>query len=409
MITLSTAFDYANVLYNQTNKVNLLVSAKAPEVELNSRPPLNIVVVIDNSGSMGWYGKMDQAKKSLMKLIDHLTSQDRLGIVSFNWAVNIIAQPAFMDTKNKAELKEKVAKLKPYGGTDFNSGMLKGLKLAGQIDGVTSLLMFTDGAPTVGVTEADKILANLKAKKLGHIKVSGYGYGKDVQAKLLDDLANIGKGNYSYIASPDDCLTAFAQELGGLLSCVGQNVRFKLTPKFNTKILRVRSDVDVDEIDDSIVVSLPDIYSEDTKHCVIELELPKQTEAFPRPSNVASIVFKYTNESGDEISQDLTGKVSFVRENAVDKKPNQTVMDQIALLQLYEAQLAAEKLANAGNFRAAQDTMEKTRGIVVNDCFVSEDVKLYTNAVTDSSQEFFNSTAYDANEARASASDFKKG
>ena len=76
-------FTHDKVRFDKTNDVHLVVSLKAPKLDWEAkRPPVCIIPIIDVSGSMKGE-KLDYAKKTLLKLVDHLRPGDYCGLGAF--------------------------------------------------------------------------------------------------------------------------------------------------------------------------------------------------------------------------------------------------------------------------------------------------------------------------------------
>ena len=354
-MNLTTKFDLSNVNYAQENVVNLLISAKAPKITLKERKPVNIIKVIDVSGSM--HGdKLGYAKKTTMKLIDHLSPVDSLGIVLFDGTVRVLSVPQKMTQEAKDKLKAEVLHISSGGSTNFAGGMIEGLRLAAKVDGDCRVIMLTDGQPTDGATTLEQLSDILRNNMAKNTSLSAFGYGSDHVSSLLTSLADVGKGNYAYIQNPDDALAAFARELGGLLSCYGQNLKFKLTANEGVKIREVLSDVNVEQIGDEIKVSIPDLYSEETRHLLVELLLPIQKKVFPRPVLVAEVDLEYDDaQTGKPQKVQAKAKITYVRPADVKTDVDSEVATQLGIVRLHKAQIKAQEYAKSGNFAAAQD------------------------------------------------------
>lgn len=353
---LETKFDFDKLNYNTDNKVHCLISATAPKVKWEKeRKPVNLVVLLDVSTSM-MGAKLDYTKKSAMKLVDHLGSGDKLSIVTFSHVVTTLFEPTLMTQVNKDRFKAEIEKLYSSGSTNFSGALTQGLELAAMIQTDCRVIMFTDGEPTAGCTNLEQILELMKSNQKANTTVSAFGYGDKHDSAFLTRLAELGKGNYSYIKNPDDALAAFAVELGGLLSCHAQNLVFTIMPKDNIKIEQVLTDIDVEELDGGAIrISLPDIYSEETKHLVLEVKVDKQKQALPRAVTLLDVELKYESiESKKKETESAKAKVSFVKEADAQKAANQEVLDQLALVRIGKAQKVAQASALRGDFITAQ-------------------------------------------------------
>lgn len=213
---------YERVRFDEAKDVHLVVSLAAPHLNAAApRAPVCVIPVVDVSGSMSGE-KLHFAKQSVMKLVDHLAPGDFCGVVVFSTGVETLAPPAEMTQARKDELKGLVGRLEPRDQTNLGGGMLAGLdhaKVARLPDGMlVRVILFTDGLANQGPAKSHAELMQLLEANLGRATLSAFGYGDDADQELLRDLSTKGKGNYAYVQSPENAVTAFARELGGLLS-----------------------------------------------------------------------------------------------------------------------------------------------------------------------------------------------
>ena len=94
-------FTFEQVRHDKDNDLHLVLSLTAPKSDWQAkRQPLCIIPVLDISGSMGG-AKLDYAKQSLLKLVEHLSSDDYLGLVSFSSSARVDAKPEKMTPERK--------------------------------------------------------------------------------------------------------------------------------------------------------------------------------------------------------------------------------------------------------------------------------------------------------------------
>lgn len=384
-------FDYSKILYSKENNINLLVRATAPKIEIDAdkRKPLNIVTAVDTSGSM-MGDKIDYAKKSLLKLIDHLSPVDTLAIIEFSTQVRVVSKSVKMTSENKEKLKVEVRNLQPTSSTNFSGALFQALELASDVDGDCRVIMFTDGQANVGVTDSKTLITMLDSKLKSGVTITNFGYGNDHSAEFLTELSKAGAGNYAFVKNPDDALTAFALELGGLLSCYGQNLTFTVKPKSGIKISAVVSDVDVEEDGDVVKIIIPDIYSEESKNLILEVQVPEQQKLFPRSTTLVDVELSYVEATtGDKKRVEAKAKVQFVDEESdVTEDKDQTFIDQLALAKLMRAQEQASIYAKAGNFSAAQNVMGSVSAFFANASNDSGDIFREASSYYDSSEVY---------------------
>lgn len=362
---IETKFTYEKVKHDQENDVHLVVSLKAPKTDWQQkRPPVCIIPVIDVSSSMAG-DKLDYARKSVDKLIEHLQPGDFCGVVTFDDAVTTVAKPMEMTQSKKDQLRSKVGELHSNGCTNFSGGMCEALEHGNRSDlpkgMLVRIIMFTDGQANRGVATKREELLPLLEKSLGNATLSAFGYGKDADQELLADLAKKGKGNYAFIKNPDDALSAFAKELGGLLSTYAQNITVEVAPHNGHRIIEVLSDVDVEQKGKNVVIKLPEILAEEERHLVIAFKLSEQTQALPRAMNVADVNVGYErlDEGGKRSKQteEVKAKILFVKDGEQQDKPTPEVDKLVGLAQLVKSQVEAESHAARGDYAGAEKVM----------------------------------------------------
>lgn len=350
-------------------KTHLVVSVTAPTLDwVTKRPAICLIALIDLSGSMKG-AKLDYAKKSLHKLVDQLQPGDFTGLIGFESRAHILVQPQPVTPALKDEMRKAINALRDQGGTNLWMGIEEAVKRVQALDlppkFLKRVIMFTDGQPTEGVTDTAKIL-RMTGSTRGSVTISSFGYGGGAYGcdqNFLTQLANEGQGNYAYVQDPDDALTAFGRELGGLLSTYAQDIHITLEPSNGHHITKVVTDIKTEtdalgELD----FQFPDILSEETRNFIFEVELVKQDKVGPRAVNLFSVNASYSTltEDGKRETKSIEtkAKAQFVDEDEAQKAPHKELDEVIALAQVVRAQLEAEEQAKKGEFQAATRIME---------------------------------------------------
>ena len=359
---IQTRFTHDKVRFDKTNDIHLVVSLKAPKLDWETkRPPVCIIPIIDISGSMAGE-KLDFAKKTLLKLVDHLRPDDYCGLGAFATEVHEIQAPIEMTQASKDALKNRIGDLHTTSSTNFSGGLELGLKWGSKVDVgkdmLVRVIMLTDGCANHGVISSEGLAKIVDSR--GKTTVSCFGYGTDANQELLADLAKRGEGNYAFIKHPDEALSAFGKELGGLLSTYAQSIVIDLAPHNGHKIEEVVSDVDVEEKDGKVIIKLGDLLSEEERHVVVAMKLSEQTQALPRDMNVVDVKIEYDlriDGKREHRQEELKGKLRFVKDGDEQQTPTQDVDQIVGLAQVGQAQVAAEELAKKGDFRGAVQVM----------------------------------------------------
>lgn len=382
-------FTFEKVRHDQENELHLVVSMKAPKTDWEKdRAPICVVPVIDVSGSMGG-APLDYAKKSAIKLVEHLSDKDFAGVVVFASDVELISAPVQMTQQNKDMLRQRIGDLCTRGCTNFSGGMLMGLDEVKKADipagTIKRIIMLTDGHANQGVATDYNGLSTLLKKERGDVTVSCFGYGEGADQELLASLAKDGKGNYAFIQNPDDALSAFAKELGGLLSTYAQNIEMVIEANNGHEIQEVLSDVDADGDDKKVTVKLPEILSDETINVVAKVKLSKQSKALPRAMTAFNVNVSYDlldKDGGRETKKEkLTAKIKFVKDGKEDTKPNADLDKIVANAEIVRAQNESERLAKIGDYHGAQIHLQSLSGDL--QARGLENYAMYTNSLGD--------------------------
>jgi Ca-activated chloride channel family protein len=164
--------------------------------------PKDVVFVLDKSGSMKGE-KIEQAKGALAYCIDNLNGSDRFNIVLFSTNVTTYSDrmvEASRREKNKAE--KFIEEITARGGTDINNALLAALEPL-ESDRPRMVIFLTDGLPTVGESNIQTILSNLR-KRNDSVRIFPFGVGYDVNTVLLDQLSADHHGAVDYIRPEED-------------------------------------------------------------------------------------------------------------------------------------------------------------------------------------------------------------
>ncbi len=182
----------------------LLVSPKA-ELDEQEVSAKDVIFVLDTSGSMNEDGKIEKAKAALRFGVSALTHRDRFNIVSFAGEEHLLsAELIAANDDGKRQAREFIEKMRASGGTNINDALLQALRQFQTNERPRFIVFITDGQPTVGVTDASRIMQNVKQANQTHARIFAFGVGYDINTLLLDGLAAENRGAADYIEPDED-------------------------------------------------------------------------------------------------------------------------------------------------------------------------------------------------------------
>jgi Mg-chelatase subunit ChlD len=200
--------------------------------EVNERTdlrPVNLVFVIDKSGSMGADDKMSRVKDGLRTMVGQLRPDDVVSIVTFDSGAAVLYPASRVG--NGDGLRYAIDCLAPGGATNLHSGLMLGYAEARKHfrSGATNrVILLTDGIANEGVVDPARIAADSSECNGQGIDLSTIGVGLELNNDLLRTLARSGHGLYHFISDYKDINKVFVNEVQSLVSSVAKKVQVSI-------------------------------------------------------------------------------------------------------------------------------------------------------------------------------------
>jgi len=333
LINIDINVDNPYVLLNnqQYYPVTLKVDIKATQKNSMKRLPLNLVVVLDKSGSMNSDQKLYQAKKATRFLIDHLTTQDYLAIIAYSSDVETIIPSELVSSKTL--IKHHLSEIEAGGMTNLSGGLFEGyaeVKKHFDKNSTNRILLLSDGIANHGITDTNKLIPYIKQYNLENISVSALGVGQDYNDELMIKIAENSRGNYYYIKNSEDIPGIFSQELTQLINLAIQNTRVTVQLAEGVKIINTFGHTYTLSSKNKLEFRLGDLNFDERGMLLLELSVPTDTQ---KSKAVAIIAVDYTNVSTQKnISYAKPLSVSFTRNTKLYKQSFNTDVEKYIIL-----------------------------------------------------------------------------
>ncbi len=206
------------------------IAVKARDIDINRRPPSNLVFLIDVSGSMEDPNKLPLLKSGLKLLVDKLGENDRVSIVVYAGNSGMVLPPTRGDRKEI--IVQALDRLEAGGSTNGASGIQLAYSVAVSNfikGGINRVILCTDGDFNVGVTNQGDLtrLIEDRAKSGVFLSVLGFGMG-NLKDSTMEKLADKGNGNYAYIDSLNEARKVLVEEMAGTLMTVAKDVKIQV-------------------------------------------------------------------------------------------------------------------------------------------------------------------------------------
>jgi Ca-activated chloride channel homolog len=231
------------------------------DIARDERPPLNLVFLIDVSGSMESSDKLALAVRGFRMLVEQLTERDRVAIVVYAGAAGAVLEPTRGD--DHARILAALDRLKAGGSTAGGEGLQLAYALAERNfsqEAVNRVILATDGDFNVGITDVEQLQDFVERKRETGIYLSVLGFGGgNYNDALMQRLAQNGNGVAAYIDTLAEARRVLSEQANGALFPIANDVKIQV--EFNparvaeyrligyeTRMLR-REDFNNDQVD----------------------------------------------------------------------------------------------------------------------------------------------------------------
>ena len=212
------------------NKYLAFVRVKARDIDRGQLPPCNFTFLIDTSGSMQPYDRLPLLKTSFGMLVETLTKDDVVSIVTYAGSSRVVLDS--VNGSNKRRILEAIENLEAGGSTAGAEGINTAYKLAERNfmpNGNNRIILATDGDFNVGVSSMTG-LESLVSEKRGngiYLSILGVGMG-NYKDDTMETLAKHGNGNASYINSVASARKVLVDELASNLYVIADDVKAQI-------------------------------------------------------------------------------------------------------------------------------------------------------------------------------------
>jgi len=227
--------NWGNKKVNKKSKEAVLeigFATTSDEQYIQNKVDVNVAFVIDKSGSMAGYDRIESLKESMVRFVDKLAPNDHVCLVIFNQEAYLV-----MPLQEKGDgktLKFIINELEAGGFTNIYKGMVMGYEeLLKHFDEnkINKLILLTDG---YGETEPAIVIDKSKEYNSMGLGLSAIGVGEDYNYALLSLLAEESNGLMTHAGESKDIYPAFEQQLSSLIYPIGRDAKLEIV--YNKKV-----------------------------------------------------------------------------------------------------------------------------------------------------------------------------
>ena len=215
----------------------LSIGIKGFEVAAEDRPAANLVFLIDISGSMRSKDKLPLLKNAFRLLTKQLRDDDRVAMVVYAGGTGLVLEST--PGSEKSKILTALRQLEAGGSTNGGAGIHLAYQVADDHfidDGINRVILATDGDFNVGTVDHEALIDLIERKRERGISLTTLGFGTgNFNDHLLEQLADKGNGNYSYVDNLNEARKVLVEELGSTLQTIAKDVKIQI--EFNPSLV----------------------------------------------------------------------------------------------------------------------------------------------------------------------------
>ena len=206
------------------------IGIQAKDLATKQLAPANLVFLVDVSGSMDAPDKLPLVKQTLRLLTEQLRPQDKVTIITYASGEKLVLEPTSGDQKDK--ILRVIDALQASGATAGEQAIQLAYQQAEKAmlkNGINRILLATDGDFNVGITDFSTLKGMVAEKRKTGISLTTLGFGTgNYNEQLMEQLADAGDGNYSYIDNKNEAKKVVQRQLSSTLATVAQDVKIQV-------------------------------------------------------------------------------------------------------------------------------------------------------------------------------------
>ncbi len=196
----------------------------------DARPPLNLVFLMDVSGSMDDPTKLPLVQKALNLLVDELRPEDRVSIAVYAGAAGAVLSPT--PGTQKLKIRCAIDAMRAGGSTAGGEGLALAYAMAEQgfdRDAVNRVILMTDGDFNVGIANPEMLEDFVAEKRDTDVYLSVYGFGRgNYNDTMMQTLSQSGNGIAAYIDTLQEARKLFRDDFSGSLFPIADDVKIQV-------------------------------------------------------------------------------------------------------------------------------------------------------------------------------------
>ncbi|CAF3033772.1 unnamed protein product [Rotaria socialis] len=322
------------VVNNKRARIEIETKANEQNAEATKRNPINLVLVLDRSGSMASNNKLEFAKTAVISVLNLLHDDDVVHLVTYDDDVWNVFENARASARQA--LYSAVKGIKTGGQTNLSGGMEMGANLLEKYtypEYSKRMFVLSDGLANVGLRTKEEIMSVVTLYREKGIITDSFGVGEDFDEAIMKGIAEAGCGQFFFLESAETTVTLMTRALQSVFDVCGTQAQLIIRGCNNAIVTKIWGHENI-----ALGANLGDLHTDNLRVILcdftVSATLPEGTEV-----EVLNYQLKY-NQPGDAEGEPLTvtGKLSVTFTN--DESFIQQIDPKVKTL--HAVQVAAE-------------------------------------------------------------------
>ncbi|MBX3251805.1 MAG: VWA domain-containing protein [Myxococcales bacterium] len=271
LVELSADLGHVRLLADQPGEVLARLRIGAREAQLGERPPLNLALVVDTSGSMEGEAIAD-AREATKAILQMLRPDDRVSVTVFHSRTEVLLESTEMGEVELAAVLAKVDAMEARGTTDMAGGLQHALaQLSAHRDGrrLDRIVLLGDGVPN----DPTPIVPLAQSAASIRVPITAIGLGLEYDELLMGQLAQLTGGRFSHVEEPEHVVALFRDEVVRMDRTVARHATLQLQPGPGVEVLEVLGQ-DTPGGTGGLTLQLGELSMGEQKEIVVRLSTP---------------------------------------------------------------------------------------------------------------------------------------
>jgi Ca-activated chloride channel family protein len=346
------------VAAGQTGSLKARLVIRARDVSQGDRrPPINLALVVDTSGSMEGRA-IEDARAASLALLGMLSPGDRLSVVTFGSRTEVLVPSSPLKRRGIAAVRERIGAMRAEGTTDLEGGLQAGLQqVMAHFDqnGINRVVLLSDGVPN----EAGNLEGLAAAAGQRGIPVIALGLGIEYDEILLGRIAQLSGGRFHYVEESSRVAGVFRDEVLRLQRVIARDGTLTVVPGPGVAIEAVIGQQTTPN-GRGVTLSLGELADGDERELVVQLVTPERHAGSAVELFDAVVTFQDALADGARLEQRIfLGARATSDEQELTSGRNEEVERAAARLQAAVATVEAISLAREGQVEAALRALDE--------------------------------------------------